>query len=253
MNNNILLQYLVEQEIAKKEYLTSSEDRRILNEMLAEINCITGSDVHYLAELDYYTIKGAGETIKKYILLYESESVKSYLLHLLVRDRIENSDKLIYQMYLKFKSSDEYIALPNQPARADIYVRYDNAFRQLKPKRMKTELLALSNNPRDAFYLPFTMRMLASWKIPELEAVFTSYMDSPSITAESVGLPEQSENYFPPLSFIRRELKFTAIHCLRYFPSEDTIELIINCTNDPDKDIRMAAEKSLRFIEKHSV
>ena len=250
--NKILLDN-IDREKKGIDYVIQESDKKIFAEMIDKINEHCGTDFHYLAEIDAFNIPKSGAIMVQYLDRFQSETIRGYLIPQIVSDRVENCAAIVLLSYLHFKSSDEYISSPGQPAPADIYVRYDNAFRRLKPKRIKTELLALAYNPRDAFYLPFTMRMLASWKMPDLEAVFTSYMDSPSITAESVGLPEQSENYYPPLSFIRRELKFTAIDCLRYYPSEDTIELIRNCTNDPDKDIRMAAEKSLRFIEKHSL
>ncbi|MBR0481927.1 MAG: hypothetical protein IJJ48_05600, partial [Firmicutes bacterium] len=64
---------------------------------------------------------------------------------------------------------------------------------------------------------------------------------------------EDVDNCYPPLSFIRRELKFTAINGLRYYPSENTLKSLRDYENDPDKDIRMAAQKSLEYIKKHHI
>ena len=249
MHYDIILQHLIEQEQAKREYCVTVEDRKRLDAMLLEINNITDAGVHYLAELDFFSIKGAGNIVKDYIFRYESESIRSYLLHFLVNDQVRDCDKIVYQLYLHFKGSKCYIPLPDQPGSLAIYMRYDNAFKRLKPKKIKAELQSLAYNPRDAFYLPLTMCMLASWKLPDLEALFVSYMESKNITPESVGLSDCSENYHPSLFFIRRELKFTAIECLKYYPSMSTFELIKGCSADHDKDISMAAQKTLKYME----
>jgi hypothetical protein len=251
-NDNFdLLNYLIEQEKEKKAYHVSEHDSEIIVRMLKEINRTAGVEWGYLAELANCRVKGTGEIIRRYIDLYDSEAVRSYLLHHMVFDRITDCDKLIYQLYLHFKTSKSYIPPPDQPGPAAITVSYDNAFKRLKPKKIKEELLSLAYNPRDVFYLPFTMRMLASWKIPELECLFAAYLDGSGITPESVGLSDQAETYHPPLSYIKRELKFTAIDSLKYYPSKKSVELIENCINGPDRNACSLAKKSLNFIEKH--
>jgi hypothetical protein len=221
--------------------------------MIDTINEYCGTDIHFLAEIDAYNISGSGIIMVQYLDQFQSESIRSYLIPQIVSDRVKDCARIVLSSYLHFRNSSEYISAPNKPAPAHIYTRYDNAFRDLKPKKLKDDLLSLAYNPRDAFYLPFTMRMLASWKIPVLERVFSSYIDSSNITHEAIGLPMESENYYPPISFIRKELKFTAIDSLKYYPSESTIKLIYDCTNDQDKDICMAAKKTLHFLEKHSL
>jgi len=132
--------------------------------MFGEINCCFGTNFHYLAEIDRFNIHGSGEIMAKYISSFPSETVRGFLIPQIVADRLKDADKLILQLYLHFKNSDEYIAKPEEPSPAHIYVRYDNAFKSLKPKRLQNELLKPAHDPRNAFYLPFTMRMLASWK-----------------------------------------------------------------------------------------
>lgn len=247
-----VLRYNIDRERKGIAYITSEQDKIVLEKMTKEINEHCGTNIHYLAEIDFYCIHNSGEIMAQYLNRFQSESVRGFLIPQIVADKIEDCDKIVLQSYLHFKDSDEYISGPNEPAPAHIYVRYDNAFRKLKPKRLKTDLLLLAHNPRDAFYLPFTMRMLASWKIPEMETVLISYYDSNNITEKSVDLPEMTENCFPPLSFIRRELRFTAIDGLKYYPSERTIGMIRKCIDEPDKDVSSAAKKALAYIEKHS-
>lgn len=244
---NILLRLSIEEERSGKQYSCSEGDKDLLRAMMKEINSCFGTKLHYLAELDHYHIKGSGEIVAKYSQSFQSESVKAYLIPQMVLDETQDCDLLIYQLYMHFKASDEYRAKPGKPSPAHIFVRYDNAFRRLKPKRLKAELLALASHPQDAFYLPLTMRMLASWKLPATEEILLSYLDGSKITAESVGLPPEEEHRFP---FIRRELKFTAIEGLKYYPTERNIALIRSYTNDPDKDISMAAKKTSKYWEK---
>ena len=244
---NILLRLSIEEERSGKQYSCSEGDKDLLRAMMKEINSCFGTKLHYLAELDHYHIKGSGEIVAKYIQSFQSESVKAYLIPQMVLDKTQDCDLLIYQLYMHFKASDAYRAKPGKPSPAHIFVRYDNAFRQLKPKRLKAELLALAGHPQSAFYLPLTMRMLASWKLPATEEILLSYLDGSKITAESVGLPPEEEHRFP---FIRRELKFTAIEGLKYYPTERNTALIRSYTNDPDKDISMAAKKTSNYWEK---
>lgn len=241
----------IERERNGSDYFCQLDDKKTLKTMIDKINENCGTGIQYLAEIDAFNIPGSGTIMAQYLDQFQSESIRGYLIPQIVSDRVKDCATIVLLSYLHFKESDEYISAPGEPAPAHIYVRYDNAFRALKPKKLKNELLSLAYNPRDAFYLPFTMRMLASWRPPDLDCVFASYMEDDIITHESVGLPVQSENCFPPLSFIKRELKFTAIDCLKYYPSVNNLQLIKSYVDDPDKDISSAAKRSLSFAEKH--
>ena len=253
LNYNKVLLDSIDRERKGVDFFCPESDKLVLETMLDKINEHCGTDVHFLAEIDSFNIPGSGAIMTQYLDQFRSESIRSYLIPQMVSDQVQDCAGIVLSSYLHFKSSDAYIAAPGEPAPAHIYTRYDNAFRKLKPKKLKEELFSLACDPRDAFYLPFTMRMLASWRLPALESIFISYMDSTNITHESVGLPARSENHYPPLSFIKRELRFTAIDGLKYYPSENTIKLIKSCMNDPDKDICSAATKTFRFFEKHAL
>ena len=119
-------------------------------------------------------LHASGEIMREYIELFESEYVRAYLIPQLVYDKVKNCADTVIGMYMHFKASDYYIAKAGKPMPAAICVRYDNAFRQLKPKKMQNRLLELAHYPVDAFYLPLTMRMLASWKSEEMENILIS-------------------------------------------------------------------------------
>lgn len=244
-----VLKDAIKNEKLGRDYIYGDLDRKILQSMLHEINQITNINIHYLAEIDAFTINGAGNIMARYINQFESETIRAYLVPQIVSDKVENCDRLILDLYLHFKKSDAYISNADVPAPAHIYVRYDNAFKRLKPQKLKKDLMELAFNPRDAFYLPFTVQMLASWKIPELKNALALYLDGTSITAQSVGLRDTDEKFYPPLAWMKRELRFTAIHGLRYYPTADTIALIEPYVADVDSSVRAAAKKTLKVLK----
>lgn len=239
----------IEGEKRNRNYVYSDNDKNTLKKMCDEINSSCGTNIHYLAEIDFYNISGSGSIMVRYLDQFQSESVRCFLIPQLVSDKVDNCADIVYNSYIHFKESDEYISGPGEPAPAHIYVRYDNAFRKLKPKKRKMELAALANNPRDVCYLPFTMNMLASWKIPGLEQLFIQYLDVSAFSNDKLGLPEQDENYYPPSSFIRRQLQFTAIECLRYYASVNTITALHAFDCHGDKDLLSTVKKTLKKIE----
>ena len=245
-----VLMSFIEREKKGLDYIYPKADKKVLRKLLKEINRYAGTNFHYLAELDAFDIHGTGNIVAKYITEFSSEGVKGYLVPQMVADKIKDCDRLVLQLYMHFRSSDEYIAKPGEPAPAHIYVRYDNAFRRLKPKRFAKDLIALAHNPRDAFYLPLTMRMLASWKIPEMRDILLSYSANNSFSAQDVGIYDSEKPYFPSFEFMKRELTFTAIDGLKYYPSAEVMEIITSFANSTDKDIKAAAERTLTALNK---
>lgn len=240
----------IEREKKGLDYIYPKADKELLHKLLDEINRYAGTDYHYLAELDAFNIPGAGSIVAKYITGFSSEGVKGYLIPQMVSDKIKDCDTLVLQLYMQFKSSDKYISKPGEPAPAHIYIRYDDAFRKLKPKRLTKDLMELAHSPRDAFYLPFTMRMLASWMMPEMKDLLLSYCAKDSFSAYDVGIHDDEQQYFPSLEFMKRELTFTAIYGLKYYPSEEVRDIIASLANSADKDIKLAAKRTLIALTK---
>ena len=250
MKYNKVLLDKIDNEKNGVDYICQGNDILVLEEMFGEINYCCGTNIRYLAEIDFMDIVGSGTIMAKYIDRFHSESVRCYLLPQIVSDKVADSASIIIKSYFHFKESDEYISSPNEPAPAHIYVRYDNAFRKLKSKAIKSELVKLAYYPRDVFYLPFTMVMLASWKVPELEQVFLSYLDDSYVTNELLGLPRQDQCYYPSASHIKRELNFTAIACLKYYPSIKVLAKLNEYSSSEDNDIRLAVNKTMRTLNK---
>ena len=243
-----MLSDCIEREKKGTDYVCPPEDKSTLLEMLGKINVECGTHIEYLAELDAFYVIGAGNIVVDYIDRFSSESVKAYLIPQILLDRIKDCDRLILRLYRNFRDSSEYISAPGIPAPSHIYTRYDAAFHKLKSKRIKMELLNIVSFPRDAFYLPLTVKMLASWKIPELKRILLNYLNPCVVTMLDVGLCEDGQAYSPPFSYIRRELTFTAINCLGYYPSQETADALFTYASDPDKDIRLSANRIYKQI-----
>lgn len=246
MQQNILLQDSIEREKQQTDFRYTQEDRRLLDMMFREINSALGTDLRYLAEAAFYNIRGTGGIMSRYLPQFQTESVRAYLIPQIVSDRISNSAEIVLQSYYRFRESSEYIPLPGQPSPAHISARYDQAFKKLHPRKLEKALLELAHSPRDAFYLPFTMRMLASWRSLEMEEILHAYMNSENILWDCPYAPESTN---PSLPFMIRELKFTAIEGLRYYPSQENCEMLYSCMHESmDKDIRQAVKRALRCM-----
>ena len=230
-----VLQDLIESEKQGRDYHYSPKDRVVLDEMFREINRYAGTSFHYLAELDSFVVPGSGPIIARYIWKLETPSARAFLIPQMAADRIKDCDRLVLDLYRDFRMS------PDRPGAA--YVRYDNAFWKLKPKRLKQELLELVKNPLDAYWLPFTVKMLASWKLPEMYPILLRYADSDSITPEQLG---SSADMYKQVSSRKRELKFRAIKGLKCYPTPEAADILLAFTNSRDEDIVLAARKALK-------
>lgn len=247
-----VLRDAINKEIRGEDYCYTASDKALLGKMFAEINRKLGTHIRYLAEMDAFIYHGSGEIVARYIRQFESESVRGYLLPQIISDKIPDCDLLTYELYMQFKSSDDYISKPFKPSPAHIYVRYDNSFRRLRPRRLKAELLELARSPRDAEYLPFTMRKLASWRVPQTHDILLTYANSDRLTPADVGLdPNDDRRYAPSLETIKKNLKFTAIAGLKYYNTPEAKAVLDRFAASDDKDFRESAEKSLAFMVKH--
>jgi len=245
-----VLQDLIEGEKQGKHYPYSQKDRLTLDEMFNEINLHAGTNFRYLAELDVYDVTGSGTIIARYLWRLETQTARAFLIPQLVSDRIKDCDKLVLDLYIDYKKSDKYTLDPECKSTAAVDARYDNAFRRLKPKRLKRELLELAANPQDAYRLPFTMKMLASWKLPEMYDILLKYANSENTTPEQLGFPADTQERRQRISHVKRELQFVSILGLKYFPTPETLNILWGFSESLDRDIVLAARKTLKSLEK---
>ena len=83
-----------------------------------------------------------------------------------------------------------------------------------------------------------------------VKEILISYLDENNLNCEAFGI-DNSNEYFPPLEFIQRELKFSCIYGLRFYYDESILNLLESFLNSTDDDIKDATRKTLKFIEKH--
>ena len=251
MMNEKIIKENIEREKAGLDYYYEPNDRLLLDKMFREINEKLGTNIHYLAEVDAYNIHGAGEIMGRYFNLFYSDSIRAYLIPQLVTDKIPRCAEIALDAYLAFRSTSNRYFIPGGPSNAYIYVRYDNAFFRLKPKHIKNELVKLARDPMDAANLPMTMKMLASWRIPEIKNILLSYLDYEQVPPEAFGIYDISrpENV-NLLQYYRRDLLFCAIFGLKYYPSKKTADMIQQLLCSSDKDIQAAAKKTAQYMEK---
>lgn len=217
----------------------SEEDQVVLSSLLHEINVLLGTSISTFAELASLHLHGCGEIVAKYILLFSSESAKMELLHHLVYDRIANCGDLLLHLYKDY--------LQSKATTSDVLGReefYDNAFWRLKSKRMANDLLELISDPSNAYALPLTLQMISSWRYPCLLERLLEFIDFDN-SQEADDL-RAYHNYH----FICRELRISAISCLRYYPTSEVLTLLREYANDIDNDIRKCANSSLSYALK---
>ena len=243
------LEDLILSEKEGRRYSCSCEDRITLNCMFKEINIRLGTDIHYLAELDYYYYYGIGDILIKYIDLFVSEEVRAYLLPQLVVNKVENCANEIVRLYNHFKTSNVYSS-NDEDVTIPIYYRYDDSFKHLRSRKIKRQLLEFAYNPRDVFYLRDTIKMLSSWKIDEMEMLLRQYLESDRYKPEDFLIYDTSDwnsmNQFRVMKIYLREV---GIYGLRYYPSKDNIELLKSFLNDEYQYIRELTKKSIDKID----
>lgn len=232
------------------DYNYTSNDKIIFKKMLKEINELTHRRFRYLAELDYYDIPNSGPIIAKYICSFESEDMKGYLIPQLVSDKVKDCDLLILELYNHYRIIENEIVKSGKLTPPHIYVRYDNAFKDMKSKRIKDDLLKFARNPIDAFRLPLTIELLAKWKIPEMREILFVYLEQPADLSERLGINvSDTEEYDIILTHIKRELRFRAINGLKYYPDTEVYEKLKSLLSENDIDVKSATKKSIRRIE----
>ena len=92
--------------------------------------------------------------------------------------------------------------------------------------------------------------MLASWGGSEIKDLLVKYSSKTNISELEVGIRDNGELYFPPFSYIKREIRFTAIEGLKNYPSLDVFEAVCEYAHEEDADIRSIAIKTLKRLEK---
>ena len=81
-----------------------------------------------------------------------------------------------------------------------------------------------------------------------MKSILIRYLDDNTVTPEKIGI-SGAGNYFPGIDSVKRELKFTAIYGLKYFPSAEVVSILELLCESTDQDLRIAAKKALTVLK----
>lgn len=249
MKDNYILDLAIEDEIMGISYYKSSYDKPIIKQLMEDINIHKNTNYRYLAQLDILKIDDINDIIIKYIDEFQSSHIKVILLKQLVLGQYDKKEDLAINLYNDFKKSKYYISDIGESSCHHIYNIYDNILSNFNYKKDKIKLLCVIKNPRDAFYLPLTLKMMAQLKIDEMKEILIKFLDSAFITRK-VGSQFNDELYDPNLSQIKRTLKLYALEYLKYYPTEDVHNIVIKYESNKDLEIQKIARKTLNHIKK---
>lgn len=214
----------------EKNYNYSNKDKTILSEFCSEINFSCNEDIHYLAELDEYYYPGAAEIIVKYLNLFETEEIKSYLIRQIAFSKMDNASIVILELYNHCKTTKEYLK-NDYDTIFTIGCNYDWCFKKIKPKDIKRELLGLVSNPRDAFNLSSTVKMISSWNMLEMEYILKTYLLGGEFDNSEFCVYEKNADSIDLAEFMKSTLIYLGLYGLRYYPSEENLEIVKSYLN----------------------
>ena len=201
----------------------SERDQKIMNEMIREINAAGGTKLRGFSDaIDHYA-PGAADIVAGYVHQFASHSIRSSLLFHIVGNRTysckpaKNCEDILWDLYTQYRASTEF---PDNVTSLE----FDNAYMRVKPKKLLAEMISLAQNPVDFCWMPLTMRMLASLKIPVIGELLEHYFDHPEVIR--AGLEASCTPDLYGEEELQRKLRrradtgyYTAIAGLKYYPS----------------------------------
>lgn len=207
-------------------------DDVLIHDMVREINAaVKGRFRGYSDIVDQY-IQDAGEIVLKYIFQLEEHMTRASLLHHLVGNKtyaikpVEHVPEVVWQLYEAFRDSEEYVVW-------GIQQYYDDAFVRLRSKALAERLIASIKNPLEFSALPRTVKMLATWKNPELEPVLLDVLEHSGKMEAYLKTQAVQERFAFDHQQIQRECRrwnttsvLKAVVGIQHYPSERAILLL---------------------------
>jgi len=247
--NNFLLDLAIEDEITGVSYIKNNYDKQLLKQLFFEINSQNHSNFRYVAQLDLLKIENINHIIIKYIYEFNSEHIRVILLKQLFYGDDFQKEDIAIKCYDTFKNSKEYISDIGEPSPSIICIIYDNLFSNFSSKTEKMKLLHIIKNPRDAYYLPLTLKMMSQLKIEEVKVFLLKFLNPTSIT-KSIGSKYNDDKYDPSLSSIKHQLLLSAIELLKYYHTQDVYNAVKKYEFDKRIDVQKQVEKTLNHLKK---
>ena len=232
--------------IEDKKDLSEGNDEQIFYEMLDEIESIYPYDNDRRSFLNFKNaigIAGAGNVIAKYIDRFENEYLKARMLYMLYEDKVPGRDRLVMDLYHKFRASKYYLGSDKPHIARCIYNCYDNAFYKYKSKKLVPELIELAKSIAETRRLAITYgMMMKKWAPPEMEEIMATHLLNRTPSKFEMGfadVPDNDRLY----CFETTQSRFTQIEALSYFPSERNRDLILTYANHEHKELSKYAKK----------
>ena len=110
------------------------------------------------------------------------------------------------------------------------------------------KLLNLIKDPRDAYYLPITLKMMAHLRVEEVKDILIKFLN-PAYITRKVGSIYKDELYDPCLTHIKRTLMLYSLEYLKYYSYNDVYNVIKKFEDSKDVEIQRVAQKTLRHLE----
>ena len=214
-----------------KPILTPADDV-LMKDMIRKINDAVGSCFRGYSDIVDQYIEGAGEIVAEYIFQFEDHKIRASLLHHLIGNKtysikpVKNAAEIVWQLYTVYRDS----------ADCDIWViqmSYDDAFVRLRAKKLADRLVEAVRDPLVFSALPRTVKMLAAWKKPELEAILLDVLEHPEKMEEYLKTPAVQERYAFDQRQMERECRrwkttsvLKAVVGIQHYPSERALGLL---------------------------
>ncbi len=227
MDKEAILQHLRD-EIAKQERSTPPEtdDDRLMWALLHDINRQCGTNLRAPVDLQDLYVSGAGPIVAEAIRGFNLHENRAMLLHHLVGHKakgyppVPECAQLLWELYQDFRASAQFL---QSPAHLD----FDAAFSALKPKALAADLLTLARDPLEAREMPFTMQMLARWKLPEMRQILLACLDNPDILLnrlQAAGIESQPPQTVEQFCFDARVWALCfAVGNLKHYPAAELL------------------------------
>ena len=242
----------------EKSVLLPADDV-LIHDMVREINAaVNGRFRGYSDIVDQY-IQGAGEIVLKYIFRLEKHMTRASLLHHLVGNKtyaikhVKHAPEVVWRLYEAFRDSEEYVDW-------GIQQYYDDAFVRLRSKALAARLIASIRNPLEFSALPRTVKMLATWKNPELEPILLDVLEHSEKMEAYLQTQDVRERFAFDDQQIERECRrwsttavLKAVIGIQHYPSQRAIQLLRQYEADKLEEMQQKLLACKSRTEKYDV
>ena len=246
-----LLNFLISEELRDGKNWYSQADWITFREMIGEVNRKLGTNMIYWSEFSYLRPEGAEDILLEFMDMFEAEDIRAELAFQIASNPKTKNLLSAFDAYLLFRKSQLYGFYCDKAEQFVTTNKYDNAIWREKPKKRKYELLEILSSPLDAAHLPITAKMVASWKMPEMEPLLWKYADDEYLESLDFGLSDEEKILFEKIVGVHKEtIRYIGYVGLKYYPSEKVEALYQKLLLSENEDYRYCAKKGIRHLEK---